>query len=122
MITAVHTLLYCDDPVAARAFLKEVLGWRSVDTGGGWLIFHAGPAELAAHPTSGADGWSSTPHHEITLMCDDIEATIADLETRGAEFTRPVRDDGWGLTTSLSVPGAGEILLYEPRHSTAYDL
>ena len=122
MITAVHTLLYCDDPAAARRFLRDVLGWPAVDSGGGWLIFRAGPAEMAAHPTSGDEGWSSSPHHEITLMCDDIESTMADLAAKGALFTRPVRDDGWGLTTSMAVPGAGELMLYEAKHLTAHDL
>src|SRR5215468_10493833 len=78
MITAVHALVYADDPVAARDFFRKVLGWPHVDARGGWLIFRSGPSELAAHPTSGSgmDGdWSTPQHHEISLMCDDIEAT-----------------------------------------------
>lgn len=125
MITAVHTLVYADDAEAARAFFRDVLGWPHVDAGGGWLIFGTGPSELAVHPTHQeheAETWRTRPHHEISLMCDDIQRTVAELEGRGAEFTRGVRDDGFGLTTSLAVPGAGEMMLYQPRHPLAHDL
>jgi len=61
-------------------------------------------------------------HHEISLVCDNIAETVAELKARGARFARDVRDDGYGLTTALIVPGAGELLLYEPKHPTAFDL
>ena len=61
----------------------------SVDAGGGWLIFALPPAELAAHP---GDGGGAT---ELYLMCDDVEATIAQLEAKGVEPARPVSDEGW---------------------------
>lgn len=125
MITAVHTIVYADDVDAARAFFRDVLGWPNVDAHGGWLIFKTGPSELGVHPTSGDEPggqWSTPLHHEISLMCDDIEATVADLTVKGAEFSRPIRDDRFGRTTSLVVPGAGEMLLYEPSHPKAHDL
>jgi hypothetical protein len=61
-------------------------------------------------------------HHEISLMCDDITATVADLRARGVEFTSDVHDAGFGRTISFAVPGAGTMLLYEPRHPKAYEL
>ena len=125
MITAVHTLVYAEDAEAARAFFRDVLGWSHVDVHGGWLIFRTGPSELGVHPTSGDHGgepWSTQQHHEITLMCDDIAQTVAELRIKGATFTREIRDDRFGMTTTLVVPGAGEMMLYEPRHPTAYGL
>lgn len=125
MITAVHTLVYADDAEAARAFFRDVLGWPHVDAGGGWLIFRTGPSELGVHPTSddrGGTHWSTDQHHEISLMCDDIEQTVAELEARGVRFSREIRDEGFGLTTVLQVPGAGEMLLYQPHHPPAYRL
>jgi predicted enzyme related to lactoylglutathione lyase len=124
MITAVHTLIYADDPERARGFLRDVIGWPHVDSGGGWLIFRTGAGELGVHPTSGGgdDSWSIEQHHEISLMCDDIHVTVAELAGRGVEFTRDVRDDGFGLTTEFVVPGAGTMLLYQPLHATAFDL
>ncbi|MGA2528521.1 MAG: VOC family protein [Acidimicrobiales bacterium] len=125
MITAVHNLVYSDDAEATRAFFRDVLGWPNVDAHDGWLIFATGPSELGVHPSSGEhEGvpWSARDRHEISLVCDDLAATVAELRAKGATFTREVRDDGFGLTISLAVPGAGEMLLYEPRHPTAYDL
>ncbi|WP_308258165.1 VOC family protein [Pseudonocardia lacus] len=120
MITAVHALVHAEDADAARTFFRDVLGFPAVDAGGGWLIFGTGPSELAAHP-AGPPAPGAPARHEVTLMCDDVERTVAELTTRGARFTRPVRDDGWGLTISMEVPGAGEMTLYEPRHPVAYD-
>jgi predicted enzyme related to lactoylglutathione lyase len=118
MITAVHTLVYADDPEQARAFFRDVLGWPHVDAGGGWLIFRTGASELGVHPTDHGSG----QHHQISLMCDDIETTVADLRAKGVEFTRDIRDDGFGLTIDFLVPGAGDMQLYQPRHPVAFDL
>ncbi len=93
-----------------RAFLRDVLEFPSVDAGGGWLIFALPPAELAAHPTDG------DLRHEMYLMCDDVHATVDELEGKGVKFTRPITDQGWGLLTALALPGGGELALYEPRH------
>ena len=132
-IAAVHTLIYSDDPAATRRFLREVLGWPYVDSGEpgstgsdqDWLIFGTGRSEMGVHPTMTEwDGqkYESPRHHEIALMCDDIEATVTELRGKGAEFTGEVADEGFGLTIKLKVPGADDILLYQPRHATAYDL
>ena len=113
MINGVHAIIFGKDADATRAFFRDVLGFSSVDAGGGWAIFALPPAELAAHP-------AEESRHELYLMCDDIEATVAELKTKGVEFTSPVKDEGWGLLTSLVVPGGGEIGLYEPRHPVAH--
>jgi catechol 2,3-dioxygenase-like lactoylglutathione lyase family enzyme len=128
MITSIHALIYSDDPPATRAFLRDVLGWPSVEDAGsdeGWLIYRTGPSELGVHPTSGTwEGaeFSHPVHHEISVMCDDIAATKAELEGKGAVFTGDIADEGWGLTASMQLPGAGQIMVYEPRHATAYNM
>jgi catechol 2,3-dioxygenase-like lactoylglutathione lyase family enzyme len=128
MIKAVHTLIYSDDPPATRAFLRDVLEWPSVedpDSEPGWLIFKSGPSEMGVHPTSGTHedkSYSYPKHHSISLMCDDVEATRAELEGKGAEFSGDVEDMGFGLATTLKLPGAGDILLYQPNHPEAHSL
>lgn len=122
MITSVHTLVYADDAAAARRFFRDVLGWDHVDTGGGWLIFKSGPSELGVHPIDTDDQpvGVTGQRHEITLMCDDIEQTRAQIEAKGGSFTGPVTDSGFGLTTMLVVPGAGEMMVYQPKHPQAH--
>ena len=119
MITAVHTLVYAADPDAARAFFRDVLGFPAVDTGGGWLIFKTGPSELGVHPSSwgheGATG-STEQQFDVSLMCDDLDATMAELTAKGARFTGGVSDQGWGLSVRLKVPGAGDLTLYQPKY------
>jgi catechol 2,3-dioxygenase-like lactoylglutathione lyase family enzyme len=110
VITGAHAIVYTRDADADRAFFRDVLGFPSVDAGGGWLIFALPPSELAAHPADAAG------RHELYLMCDEIEATVAELQAKGVEFTAPVSDEGFGLLTSLKLPGGSELGLYEPRH------
>ena len=117
MITGTHTLIYCEDPAAARAWFRDVLGLPHVSMGDEWLIFALPPAEVAVHPADPGTG-----RHELTLMCDDIEATVAELTAKGAEFTTGIMDQGWGRIARVKVPGADEIGIYEPRHPVAKDL
>jgi catechol 2,3-dioxygenase-like lactoylglutathione lyase family enzyme len=119
VITAVHTMVYADDPDAARAFFRDVLEFPGVDTGGGWLIFKTGPSELGVHPRAGEhDGPadSTSQQFDVSLMCDDLDKTIAQLTAKGAEFSGDITDQRWGRTVRLKVPGAGDMTLFQPKY------
>lgn len=132
MITSMHALIYSDDVDATRTFLRDVLDFPFVNDSGtsdgsetGWLIFGTGPSELGVHPTRsewGGQVWESSRHVEISFMCDDVVATRAELEAKGATFDGDVVDQGWGLVATMQVPGADAISLYEPRHPVAYSV
>ena len=111
-ITGAHVLLYSPEAAALRKVLSEVIGWESVDAGEGWLIFALPPAELGVHPGDRAS-------HQLTLMCDDIEATVADLRGRGIEFRDDPHAAGFGVVATMVLPGDVDVMLYEPRHPTA---
>ena len=110
MITGMHAIVFSPEAQKTRAFFADVLGLSSVDAGGGWPIFALPPAELAVHP---ADGNTS---HQLYLICDDIHATLAELQGKGAEVAREVSDEGWGLLASVRLPDGSEFPIYEPRH------
>jgi hypothetical protein len=112
MITGVHALLYSPEAEAVRALLRDVFGWDHVDAGDGWLIFRLPPAELGVHPGEG-------PAHELSLMCDDISATVAELRSKGVEVKGEPEDQGYGVVVTVVLPGGLDVLLYEPRHPTA---
>lgn len=114
MITGSHVIIYSDDAEADRAFFGDVLEYPHVDAGGGWLIFKLPPAEVAVQPAEGAS-------REPYLMCDDVIATVAYLKAKGVTCG-PVSDEGWGLLTSIRLPGGGDLGLYEPRHPKATEL
>ena len=110
MINGIHTIVFSPEAEKVRAFFADVLGLPSVDAGGGWLIFALPPAELAVHPADGAG------RHELYLMCDDIQVTVAELRDKGVEVAREVSDQGWGLLAAIRLPDGSEFPIYEPRH------
>ena len=111
-ITGTHALLYTSEPDQLRTVLRDVFGWKHVEVHDGWLIFALPPAELGVHP-------SDAPSHELTLMCDDLDATIAELRAKGIDFRGEPENQGFGVVTTMVLPGGVEMLLYEPRHETA---
>ncbi len=113
-ITGVHTLIYSSEAKALRTLLVDVLGLGHVDDGqdAGWLIFKLPPAELGVHP-------GDAPSHEVSIMCDDLDATIAELTAKGVVFEGDPVDEGWGVAAKMLLPGGVEMLLYQPRHNTA---
>jgi predicted enzyme related to lactoylglutathione lyase len=116
-IIGTHALLYTSEPEAVRAVFRDVFGWRHVDAGHGWLIFALPPAELGIHPGEGPT-FESGVRHQLSFMCDDIHETIADLCTKGIEVRDEPRDDGYGVTTTMVLPGGLDVMLHEPRHDT----
>ena len=112
MITGAHLILYSKDAEADRKFFRDVLGFDSVDAGHGWLIFALPPAEAAMHPAEHND------HAELYLICEDLDAEIAELVKKNVVFEEPHRER-WGLATKIRLPGGGALGLYQPLHATA---
>jgi hypothetical protein len=110
MIIGAHSIVYSKNPDADRAFLRDVLELPNVDVGDGWLIFGLPPAEVAVHPSSKNDV------HEFYLMCDDVEALVAEMKKRKIACG-PVQNQGWGLLTQVTLPGGGKLGVYQPRHA-----
>ncbi|HET6873691.1 MAG TPA: hypothetical protein VFH70_02870, partial [Acidimicrobiales bacterium] len=111
-IIGAHALLYTSAPEELRAVLRDVFGWHHVDAHGGWLIFRLPPAELGVHP-------ADAPSHELSFMCDDLPATMADLSGKGITFEGEPRQAGFGLTVTMVLPGDVRVMLYQPRHPVA---
>ena len=119
MITGAHVVLHSEDPDADRAFFSDVLQLRSVDAGGGWLIFALPPAEAAFHPAEAGAGEAKLLPSGFYLMCDDLQATIKSLEAKKVKCTE-IATERWGIRTTIKLPSGGEIGLYEPKHPTAF--
>jgi hypothetical protein len=127
MFFGAHLLLYSANPDADRAFVRDVLGFKSVDVGRGWLIFKLPPAEVAIHPAGGEDEDAPEPaEHRMAgavlyLMCTDLTATASALASRGVRCTAIARES-WGIRTTIPLPSGAEIGLYQPTHPTALEL
>ncbi|HYE78800.1 MAG TPA: extradiol dioxygenase, partial [bacterium] len=90
-----------------------------------WLIMKLPPAEVGVHP---GDGSFVQMHAEtrmlgalLYLLCDDVEATIADLTAKGVHCEAP-DDAPWGRYTAVHLPSGGAIGLYQPHHPLAIEL
>ena len=116
MIRGVHTMFYTSDADKLRAFIRDKLQFPATDVGGGWLIFDLPEADMGCHP-SGPEPGAEAGTHDISFYCDNIEKTVAELKSRGVEFTGPVTDQGFGLVTHFKMPGGVEVMLYQPRYS-----
>jgi catechol 2,3-dioxygenase-like lactoylglutathione lyase family enzyme len=112
MITGIHVMMYSPKADAVRAFMRDVLEFPHVDAGEDWLIFKAPAAEMASHPIEGQGHW------DVSLMCDDLEATLKALAAKGVGASAP-RDLGWGVASTLNLPDGSGLMIYQPRYQTA---
>jgi len=112
MIFGAHVIVYSKNADADRVFLRDVLGFKSVDAGHGWLIFALPPSEAAVHPAEEND------RHELYFMCDDLKAEMAALRAKGIECSK-VAEERWGSITRIRLPGGGQVGLYQPKHPMA---
>jgi hypothetical protein len=108
MINGAHAIFYSDAD-ATRVTLAKVLGTRSVDAGGGWLIFALPPAERGGRA-------------ELYLMTDDVTATVAALQAEGIEVAGRSATRVGVCRRPSPLPGGVELGLYQPRHLTAAQL
>ena len=116
MIQGVHAMFYTSQPAEMRDFIRDKLQFPSVDVGEGWLIFDLPAADMGCHPADEQKGAPSGTHN-ISFYCDDIKKTVAELKSRGVEFTDKISNRGYGQVTHFRMPGEIEVELYQPRYS-----
>jgi catechol 2,3-dioxygenase-like lactoylglutathione lyase family enzyme len=109
MISGVHAIVFSPAAEEVRSFFHDTLGLKGVDAGDGWLIFALPPAELAVHPAEEA-------RHEVYLLCDDLDTTVAELEAKGVRLAAPITEQSWGRVTSIAMADGSEMGLYQPTH------
>ena len=109
LLNGAHAIIYSKKAEADRAFLRDVLGLPHVDVGEGWLIFGLPPAEVAVHP-------GDNDQHELYMMCADIQAFVKEMKKRKVECGA-ILNRGWGLLCQVTLPGGGQLGVYEPRHA-----
>lgn len=110
MISGAHVVIFSKDAEADRAFFRDVLQFPNVDAGGGWLIFSLPPTEVAMHPGE------KNNIHEFYLVCENVETFVKQMAKHGRTCS-PIKDEGWGLLTQLTLPGGGQLGVYEVKHA-----
>ena len=115
MISGTHVVVYSKDAEADRAFFRNILGFKSVDAGQGWLVFALPPGEAAFHPSV------ENGPHELYFICADLKAEMDSLAKKGVKLSE-VQQARWGSITKIQLPGGGAVGLYQPKHPLALDL
>jgi catechol 2,3-dioxygenase-like lactoylglutathione lyase family enzyme len=115
MISGAHVVVYSKNAEADRAFFRDVLKFKSVDAGHGWLVFALPPGEAAFHPAD------ENSVHELYFMCDDLKAEMASLAKKNVKCSE-VQEARWGSITKMRLPSGAEVGLYQPKHPTALGL
>ena len=110
MISGSHIIIYTKDAEADRAFFRDILKFKSVDVGDGWLIFGLPPSEVAFHPGD------ENNSHEFYLMTDDVNDFVKNMKSYKINCSE-IQDQGWGLITQITLPGGGLLGVYQPRHA-----
>ncbi len=49
-------------------------------------------------------------------MCDDVKAFVSEMSRHNIDCAA-VQDQGYGLVTSVTLPGGGKLGVYQPRHA-----
>ena len=115
MIVGAHVVIASKDSEADHEFFRDVLGFNSIDAGGGYMIVGLPTSEASIHPTDG-----NVPDHELHLLCDDVDAFVADMRKRSIECG-DVQDQGWGLVVQIQLPSGAPLSVYQPRHARPSD-
>ena len=113
MIIGMHTMFYSSEPEALRAFIRDKLGLEWFDVGDEWLIFKAPETDIGCHAPDNA---TPSGTHHISFLCDDLEATVAELSSRGVEFLDQPADAGYGRRAHFRMPGDLEVELCQPYY------
>ena len=120
MIKGVHTMFYSFEVEALRVFIRDKLGFKATDVGGGWLIFDISEADMGCHPVQVLKGPDSdepkSGDHYISFFCENIETTVKELTLKGVEFTDEISDVGYGLAIHFVMPGDVSVELYQPAY------
>jgi len=112
-------VLYSQDLNRAKAFYRDVLGFRILLEEDHVVHFDAGSVRLAIHryPTGQA---LEVREGFLVFAVDDLATEYEELRRRGAEFLGPPADRPYGRVAYFHDPEGHEIgLLEEPREGTA---
>jgi catechol 2,3-dioxygenase-like lactoylglutathione lyase family enzyme len=106
------TKLPAQDLERARAFYRDKLGLEPVEERTGGLRYVCGPTEFHLFSSAGVPSGEST---QMAFEVEDLEATLADLRSRGVTFERfemsgfDVRGDTIAAPDNYPSKGTGEL-------------
>ena len=107
-----HIMLMVKDIPATVKFYSEGLGLKVIKSSPGWAELDADGTIIALHgaPENGQAGASPI----LSFHVDDVHATIASLEERGATLEGNVREPSFGKVAAMRTPDGSILSLLQP--------
>ncbi len=112
-----HIMLMVTDIPAAVKFYNEGLGLAIKVSTPGWAELDANGTALAFHHTSEAYPVGASPI--LSFHVEDIEATMARLESFGAKLEGRVREPSFGKVAAMRTPDGHLVSLLQPAPVTS---
>jgi len=102
------------------AFYRDVLGFEVNDMGDpGWRMFVSGACRIMAGECPGAMPVRDTGDHSyfMYLTVDDVAAFHDRARAGGAEITKPLREEPWGMREfGLRTADGHRVMIGQRRH------
>ncbi|MEL6827951.1 MAG: VOC family protein [Pseudomonadota bacterium] len=116
LIDGMHVMLWSDKTNELRAFLRDVLEFPAIESGGGWMKFRHIETEMGCHERSDVEQ-QNTPSVELSFFCHNLDQTVTSLKKKGVILLTDIVPAGHGRTINFQAPGGFRFELYEPRMS-----
>ncbi|PSN87525.1 hypothetical protein B9Q03_10455 [Candidatus Marsarchaeota G2 archaeon OSP_D] len=97
------------DAKKAAEWYTKTLGLELASTGGHWITVKTKDSKTVIHLCQGP---ALEPGNTgILFECDDVQKTYSELASKGVVFTKPPKDEGWGLYAMFKDPDGNEFWL-----------
>ena len=108
-------VLVSTDLERSQRFYEDKVGLElSPETIKNHLLFECGDGTSLL--VYGRAAGNKADHTQVRFWTDDVDSDVRELESRGATFEGDVVEQAWGSTIQLQVPGAGTLMLFEPKY------
>ena len=108
-----HIMLMVKDIPGTVEFYSEGLGLKVVTSSPGWAELDADGTTIALHGAAENGQTGGSPI--LSFHVDDVHATIASLEAKGATLEGNVREPSFGKVAAMRTPEGSIISLLQPN-------
>lgn len=122
MLTQPRYVIAVPDLARSAAYYRDVLGFQIHEIGDpGWRFYERDACLILAGECPDAIPPAKLGDHSYFayVLADDIEALFAEVTSRGAEVTKQLRDEPWGMREFGIRTADGHRMMFAARPTPA---